>query len=307
VNQADQMGEATGGSGGMPAGFPGGGFGGMPGGTSFHFTTSGPGGGGSGAHHMSPEEANAFFANFFGHDDPFGGMRGGGGGGGAPRMSIRTSMNGMPGMSMGGMGASPFSMMFGDSVGGMGGGGPLGGMHTSTTSRLRSKPPPKRYDAIPPGTVVSLKNLSSQPERNGDRGEVVEYDPSTGRYVIALEDSDEVLKVRPSNLLQHVHVTLQGIESQQELNGQRGTIIAWNNHKERYSIYVMDLSRAVSLKPANVILENGTVGQIFGLVGKPELNGKYGTIKHWIRDANRYDVQLSAEQVVRLKVENVRV
>jgi hypothetical protein len=54
-------------------------------------------------------------------------------------------------------------------------------------------------------------------------------------------------------------------------------------------------------------LENGTVGKIEGLMSKPELNGKYGTIKSWIRDSNRYDVQLSAEQIVRVKTENIRV
>lgn len=276
---ADQMGDEAGG-----AHFPGGGGfhgGGFPGGGSFHFSQGRPGG------HMSPEDAQAFFTSFFGHDDPFGGF--GGGGFGGPRMSVRQD---------------PFASMFagGGMPGGMRGsfgGMPMGGM----PQRQR----PKRYDAIPNGTVVSLRELVSKPERNGDRGEIQDFDPATGRYTVVLEDSDEALRVKPNNLLQHVHVKLNGIESQPELNGARGTVIAWNSHKERYNIYVMDKSRVVSLKPTNVILDNGTVGMIVGLVSKPHLNGKYGTIKSWVRDANRYEVQISADQILRLKVENIRV
>jgi len=294
VNAADQMGEdAAGAHFSSPFG-AGGGRG---------------GGGGGGMHHMSEEDAQRFFSQFFGHSDPFGGMGGFGHsrGGGQPRMS--TSFGGMGG----GGGMDPFSMMFGGGMpGGMSGGpggmgGSFGGGSPFGMPQQQRRPSVKRYDAIPNGTVVSLKDLVSQPERNGDRGEIVDFDPSAGRYTVTLEDTDELLRVKPSNLLQHVHVTLQGIESQPALNGQRGTIIAWNDHKQRYSVYVMDLSKVVSLKPGNVILENGLVGKIVNLAAKPELNGKFGTIKSWIRDANRYEVQVSASSILRIKTENIRV
>ena len=289
VNMADQMGENGGG------------------GPHFHH-----GGRPGGMHHsMSPEEANAFFSQFFRHDDPFGAF-GSMGGGGGPRVSYQS--RGMPG----GVQMDPFSTMFGGMPGGMGsmggmpgmggmGGMPgMGGMGGMPGMRS-SRPPAKRYDAIPNGTVVSLTQLVSRPERNGDRGQVQGYDPSTQRYMVAVEDSDEMIKVKPSNLLQHVHVRLHGITSQPDLNGARGTVVAWNGHKERYSIYVMDKSRVVSLKPSSVILDNGTVGMIVGLMSKPELNGRYGTIKSWVRDSNRYEVQLSSDQIIRVKVENIRV
>ena len=290
VNAADQMGDEA-----AHAHFGQGGP---------HFRNSGGGGGGM---HMSEEDAQKFFAQFFGQSDPFGGFGGGGGGFGAgPRHSggprISTSFGGMPG---GGM--DPFSMMFGGGMpggpmGAVGGGGmPFGAMPQ------QRRPAVKRYDAIPNGTVVSLKDLVSQPERNGDRGEISDYDPRSGRYTVVLEDTDEMLRVKPTNLLQHIHVTLQGIESQRTLNGQRGTIIAWDPHKERYNIYVMNLSKVVSLKPSNVILENGSVGKIVNLTAKPELNGKFGTIKSWIGDSNRYEVQISEGSVLRIKTENIRV
>jgi len=316
ANMADQMPE-----GGMPGagagGFPAG-FGGMP---------SGRGGGGM--HHMSPDDAQAFFSHFFGHEDPFGRM-GGGGMGGSPFINIQTQTSGGPRGSMRGSqsapfgGADPFSMMFGGGGGMPMGGGMqmggfpgmdmngMGGMHgmpgmNGMNGMHQQRPQAPSFDSIPPGTVVSFKGLRSKPERNGDRGVVQQYSRQNGRYVVQVEDSEETMAVKPSNLLQHVHVRLHGIESKPDLNGKTGTIIAWNPNAERYSIYVMANSKAVSLKPNNVILENGTVGQIFGLMSKPELNGKWGTIKEWDRDAGRYSVQLSRDSIIRVKVENIRV
>jgi len=319
---ANQMGEG---------GMPGGGFG-FPGG----------GGGGGGVHHMSPDEAQAFFSTMFGESDPFGGMFGGsmGGGMGGPGMSFRSSMGrggpanfsssfgsagggmdpismmlggmgGMgPGMSMGSMGPgmSMGSMGPGMSMGGMGPGMSMGGMGPGMRSSMGSSAPPaKRFDAIPNGTVVSLKGLVNASDRNGDRGVVKQYIPSTGRYVVELEDSDSTMSVKPSNLLQHVHVRIHNVESKPEFNGKTGTIITWCPSKERYNVYIIALKKVVSLKPNNVVLETGTVAQVTGLASKPELNGKWGTIKEWIRESGRYEVQLSPQQIIRVKMENMRV
>jgi hypothetical protein len=241
-------------------------------------------GGGGGQQHMSPEDADAFFSHFFGGGDPFGSMGGRGGpniqfGGGGQRRSARPA--------------------FGGSMGGHPGfGGSLGG---------RPRQEEKRYDAIHTGTVVSLRGLVSQPDRNGDRGEVQAYDPSTGRYIVKLEDTDETMKVKPSNLLQHVHIKLYGLESRPELNDERATILAWDAKNERYNVYIISISKAMGMRPENLVLEDGTVAQITGLVSKPELNGKWGTIKSWNRELQKYDVQLSADKIVRLKMENMRL
>ncbi len=324
ADAADQMpGGGMGGMGGMggfPGGMPGGmgGFGGMPGGMHFS-TTGGPGGGGGGGHGMSPEDAQRLFGSIFGGSDPFGGAGMFGGGG---------SMGGMPGgihMNMGGGGMpggmDPISMMFGGGMpggmggmGGMPGMGGMGGMPGGMPGGMRrpqSQPQTKRYDTIPRGTVVSLKGLVSAPERNGDQGIIQQYNASSGRYIVLLGDEDEAeqqqMSVKPSNLLQHVHVRIHDVKSQPELNGKTGTIVTWIAAKERYNIHVPALNKVVSLRPANVVLDKGIVGQICGLSSKPELNGKWGTIKDWVRESNKYDVQLSASQVIRIKVENLRV
>jgi len=175
----------------------------------------------------------------------------------------------------------------------------------SQTQSMYQTPAPARYDAIPPGTIISLKGLVNASERNGDRGVVKHYQPQSGRYVIEIEDSDETMSVKPSNLLQHIKIIIFGIQSDPDLNGKTGTIIAWNQRTERYNIYVTALQKVVSLKPSNMILENGTVGKLSGIISKPELNGKWGTIKEWIRGSNKYDVQLSSDHVIRVKVENI--
>ena len=321
ANAADQMPEGH-----MPEGFAGGGGmpGGMPGG--MHFQHGGmPGfGGGGGTHQMSQEEAAKLFEGMFGGSDPFGGAFGGGFGG--------ESRGG------GGMGIDPFSMMFGAGgrgmKGGMGGMGPgmhmemgnMGGMGgiempagmnfagqqqqrgmNFAGQQQRASQPPQRFDAIPDGTVVSLKGLTNAPDRNGDQGIIKQYNPNNGRYIILLEDTDETMSVKACNLLQHVHVRIHDVKAQPELNGKTGTILTWIPTKERYNIHVSVLKKVVSLRPANVVLDTGTVGCIHGLSGKPELNGKWGTVKNWIRETNKYDVQLSPQQVVRIKVENLRV
>jgi hypothetical protein len=201
---------------------------------------------------------------------------------GGSGMGGSVNVGGMPGMSMGGGGGMPGSFR-------------------------SSRPAAPQYDCIPPGTTVSLKGLVNRPDRNGDVGVVKHYNPQNGRYVVALEDTDETMSVKASNLLQHVHVRVHGIESKPELNGKTGTVMAWNPRAERYNIYVMALERVVSLKPGNVILDAGTVGQLTGLTSKPELNGRWGTIKEWIRATNKYDVQLSEKQIIRVKAEAIRV
>jgi hypothetical protein len=260
---------------------------------------------------MSDAEAQQFFTQFFGHSDPFGSMSGfGGPSGRSTRSSGHPRMTSSMGGSGGGIGLQqdPFSM-FNAAGGGMPMGGSFGGHDPfQPQQQRRSQVYAKRYDAIPNGTPVSLKGLISQPERNGDRGEVIGYDANAKRYTVLLEDTDdEKLRVKPDNLLQHVHVRLHNIESQPSLNGQQGTIIAWDGKKERYNIYVMELSKTVSLKPNNVILQEGTVAQIVNLTSKPELNQQFGTIKSFIQDSSRYDVQLSEQQVIRIKLDNVRV
>jgi hypothetical protein len=127
---------------------------------------------------------------------PFGGMGGfshfssggGGGGGRMPGVSMRS-------MNFGGGMDDPFSLMFSQGMGGSAIGqqqqrqrftGSSAGMGRSESMPVYSSSQPQ-YDAIPPGTVVSLRALVNAPERNGDRGVIKNYIPSTGRYVCRIK------------------------------------------------------------------------------------------------------------------------
>jgi len=163
---------------------------------------------------------------------------------------------------------------------------------------------------------VSLKGLINAPDRNGDKGIIQQHNAQTGRYIINLdEDGDspvgerdkKTMSVKASNIQQHIQVQIHNIQNQVGLNGMTGTIVSWITSNDRYCIYITSQKKLVYLLPVNVILPNGTVAQIHGLQSKPELNSTFGTIKEWIQDTNKYDVQLSPQQVIRVKVENMRV
>lgn len=303
ADQSDQMpddvpvgggyGPQHGGGGGFPAG-----------GTSFHF--GGDGRRGGMGQSMSPDEAQFLFSQFFGGSDPFSNLDGGMGGRRVGGSGIRINTTGHPGMN--GPFGSSFGGMMGSGMGdGMGmGGHPFGDVTNLGQSSFKksNSNKRKRYDAIPAGTIISLKGLVSRPEKNGMRGEVLDYDPQTGRYVVQIEDRDEIMKVKPLNILQHVQVKLHGLESRKDLNGQKATILAWDESKGRYNVYVTGISKAMSLKPSNVVFDSGTVGQINGLKSKTELNGQWATIRSFSPISGRYDVQLSSDKILKLKSED---
>lgn len=271
-----------------------------------------PSGGGfpsgfGGVHHMSAEDAQKMFSNFFGGSDPFGSMNmfssSGNGtttqvfsmstsGGGGPEdiMNMMMGANMMPGMSIS-MGGTPFSSLSG---------------RTSGHRRVSHNNLSKKYNIIPNGTVVSLKGLKNKPERNGDMGVIQQYDTCSHRYIVKFEDTEETMSVKDVNLLQHAHIRIYGL-SYDIFNGKTATIITWIPSKERYNVHVTALKKFVSLKPGNVVLSKGTVAMVTGLVSKQELNGKFGTIVEWLREKERYEVRLSDSQVVRVKIENMMV
>lgn len=259
-------------------GFPGGGHHGFPGGM----------GGG-----MSSAEAEQIFSHLFGGSDPFGFGMGGGrrGGHASPFGNIQFGMGG--GMPHGFGGGMPQ---------GFGGGMPRQAPRRTTFyDRLQGRP---AYNVIPEGTQVTLQSLVSAAHLNGDRATIKDYKESNGRYAVELEDGDgETISVKPSNILMHAKVKVHGIESQPMFNGCQGVIIAFNINNGRYSIHIPAFGKVVSLKPANVILENGTVAKITGLTSKPELNEKYATVKGFNSNTMRYDIQVSPTKILRLRLD----
>mmetsp|Transcript_18110 Transcript_18110/g.26243 ORF Transcript_18110/g.26243 Transcript_18110/m.26243 type:complete len:373 (-) Transcript_18110:150-1268(-) len=158
---------------------------------------------------------------------------------------------------------------------------------------------------IPSGTIVSLQGLVNATERNGARGVVKMYNQETGRYNVALDGSNSTVSVRPTKLLQHARVRINGIVNKPEMNDQEGTIVSWCHTNDRYNVETQQ--KIVSLKPKNVILVPETVVRFVGLVNKQEMNGKWGTIKQWIENSRKYEVQLTTQRTIIISMENVRV
>jgi hypothetical protein len=121
--------------------------------------------------------------------------------------------------------------------------------------------------------------------------------------------------IRPENLLQTAKVKIQGLRTQPTLNGKEATICAYSRATNRYVVKVDHLlsAREISLQPTNIRITNGTLIRLEGLQQASQWNGMYGTIICFIEDTSgtagfgRYEVKLSRQYGVRVKVENVRL
>lgn len=175
------------------------------------------------------------------------------------------------------------------------------------------------------GTQVTTQNLVNSPHLNGQAGSIVQYQPSTQRYQVQLEASvtnfmnhnmQGPVAIKPENLLQTPKIKIHGLQSQPNLNGKEGTIIGYSRQRDRYVVevdYLLSPSREISIKPTNIRIPSGTCVRLEGLQRTPQWNGKYGTIVGWVEDGSgtsgsgRYEVCLSRQYAVRVRMENVRL
>ena len=136
-------------------------------------------------------------------------------------------------------------------------------------------------------------------------------------------------------------------ETNLHLNGRYGKIQGWDNNKQRYYINIItdtnitnanantnvdgDNNTIISLKPSNIVYLKGTVVQVVTETEQQsqqsrsneqqqQLNGRWGTVVEFIEFyeggtttsgnvsvSGRYDIQLSTNTIVRVKLDNVRV
>lgn len=183
------------------------------------------------------------------------------------------------------------------------------------------------FNQMRPGTQVTTQHLDRRPELNGQRGHVLSYQPGSARYLIQFQSipanfitgnsSATPVAIKPANLLQTgVKVKIHGLQTQPQLNGKVGTVGAYSQARNRYVVQLTALlspRREVSLQPINIRIGNGTCVRLEGLRQTPQWNGKYGTIAGWVEDesgasgSGRYEVRLSRQYAVRVKMEHVRL
>ena len=84
--------------------------------------------------------------------------------------------------------------------------------------------------------------------------------------------------------------------------------------KGRYTVQLPPLladgeREQVNLKPANLVLAEGSAVVATGLTGAPELNGQRGIVEGWLEEKGRYAVRLedkARKKAANLKPENCR-
>lgn len=251
----------------------GGGFGGMGGnngGAQFMFMD----GGGSGGD----------VAGFGGLDDIMGGMFGGGG------------MGGGMGGGGGGGGRNSFGPAFmrhmrsnkKRSRGGYPMDNDFGGKRHFGEGSTRGRP---RKIAAPlmRGTQVTVSGLVKKPELNGQAGQIVDFDASTGRYVVRVANGS-TLKMKQGNLIQRSKVKIQKLNSGQ-YNGSSASVVG-RNPNGRYICAIDGSDKMISLKPENLKFDNGTRVRVEGLTGASQWNSHWGEICQYLSGKDRYRVRL---------------
>ena len=208
--------------------------------------------------------------------------------------------------SFGGGGGFPGAFDSDDDSSSPFGGQPFGQRkHKRPSGTSSSFPSGSRFNEIPPGTHIMVKNLMKRSDLNGDMGVIVEFDPSSDRYVVQLED--ESLKLKRENIQQIVEqVEVVGLQNKPELNGSLGTCFDRNLSSDRYQVRLAK-GGTISLSPSNVIFPVGTSVVIVGLAKAAQFNGRVATIVEVLRNDGRYTVQVGGEEKVRVKYENVRI
>jgi len=303
----DRFGKA--GPGGMPSGAGGGAH---PG-----FRTSG------GGQQFTSAQAEEIFKNIFGGGGGFGGM--GGNNGGAQFVFMDGGGAGGNGAGFGGGSGAGFGGLD-DMMGGMFGGGGMGGgmggggggdsfgpafMRHMRSNRKRSRGgfpgeadfggkkhfgdgstrgrPRKIAAPLMRGTRVTVNGLVKKPELNGQPGQIVDFDASTGRYVVRVANGS-TLKMKQQNLIQRTKVRVQKLNSGQ-YNGSSASVVG-KNPNGRYICAIDGSDKMISLKPENLKFDNGTRVRVEGLTGASQWNSHWGEISQYLSGKDRYRVRL---------------
>eukprot|EP01044_Picomonas_judraskeda_P003261 COSAG03_NODE_265_length_9695_cov_39.119529_3_plen_584_part_00 len=104
-----------------------------------------------------------------------------------------------------------------------------------------------------------------------------------------------------------------GVQSRHELNGAEVTIKRFLTDKGRYTVLLppdaAGKQESINLKPANLVLAEGSAVVATGLEGAPELNGQRGEVEGWVEEKGRYVVRLQGgarKDVANLRPDNCR-
>ena len=171
----------------------------------------------------------------------------------------------------------------------------------------RSRAASEKPNILPAGTLVCVHSLRGAAQHNGKAGKVDEYDPTSDRYVVNLADG-EVLRIKLDNLVQQVTAQVVGMQNRAELNGQKATIAGYDAERDRYHADIAGIGRA-SLQLTNLILPAGTRGRVHGLTSDSgsKWNDKVGKVMGFDAEAGRYQLQMTTDEQLRIKPQNLKL
>jgi len=231
---------------------------------------------------VSSEQAEALFRNLFGG-------------------------GGMPGRMPNG-GNTPFVFMSGGgSAGGLGADLDIGDIFQGllgSQGRARQSVRQSPAHALPAGTAVVIRGLSSAQMHNGKTGRVKTFDAPRCRYLVAVENDSSVLALKPQSLTQQCSIEVTGLESKPELNGKIGDIFNYDAENGRYMVLLQQPPTAIALQRANCLLKAGTRVTLDGL-SNDKFNSQMAQIVAVHRSDGRYTVHCQNGEQIKVKYDKV--
>merc|ERR1712146_340600 len=94
-----------------------------------------------------------------------------------------------------------------------------------------------------------------------------------------------------------------GMQNRPDFNGKMGKITDFDESKGRYHVSLG--GQMAALQPGNLILSKGVRARVVGLTNGAQYNSRVGKVLDFDREAGRYLLQLSQDQQLKVKLENL--
>lgn len=113
------------------------------------------------------------------------------------------------------------------------------------------------------GKRVQISGLLARPELNGQVGLVTSFSAANARYVVSVAGESIALKVANLTVAKSnsgdsdafsegSRVRLKGLSAKPELNGCGGTVVEWNDEKERFVVELAGSMQRMLFRAANL-------------------------------------------------------
>ncbi len=151
-------------------------------------------------------------------------------------------------------------------------------------------------------TEIYVKDLKNNPQINGERGIVHDYDSNKDRYIIKLYNGN-LLSLKFENIQQLTDVRIFNLKTKKELNNKLGKLIKYDDKKNKF---IIELNGNIySLNPENIIINKDTCVKLHGIKSQPLLNNKCGRIQNFNFQDNRYTIIIENNRRINVKPENI--